>query len=143
MLIADALERAESEGMDLVEVAPEARPPVCRIMDYGKFLFEQGKKKQAARKKQKQIQLKEIKFRPSTGEGDYQVKLKNLMKFLESGNKTKVTIRYRGREMAHHRIGKELLERIAADLSELGKVEQFPKLEGRQMVMVVAPISKK
>lgn len=139
----EALAMAEEAGLELVEIAPKAEPPVCRVMDYGKFLFEQKKKKNAANKKQKQMQIKEIKFRPGTGEGDYQIKLKNLMKFLEQGNKTKITIRYRGREMAHREIGMEMLKRIEKDLEEYGKVEQFPKMEGRQMIMVVAPISKK
>lgn len=138
-----ALEMADEAGLDLVEIAPKAEPPVCRVMDYGKFLFEESKKKNAAKKKQKQVQIKEIKFRPGTGEGDYQIKLKNLMKFLGQGNKTKVTIRYRGREMAHREIGMEMLKRIEGDLEEYGKVEQFPKMEGRQMVMVIAPLSKK
>ncbi|MDZ7747641.1 MAG: translation initiation factor IF-3 [Halofilum sp. (in: g-proteobacteria)] len=134
-----ALEAAEEAGLDLVEVVPNAEPPVCRIMDYGKFRFEQSKKKNAARKKTKQIQLKEVKFRPGTEEGDYQVKLRNLQKFLEQGDKTKVTLRFRGREMAHRDIGARLLERVQDDLSELATVEQFPKMEGRQMVMVLAP----
>lgn len=112
-------------------------------MDYGKFLFNEGKQKQAAKKKQKKVQTKEIKFRPSTGEGDFQVKLRNLIKFLEQGNKTKVTIRYRGRELAHKEIGRELLDRVEKELAEYGKVEQYPKFEGRQMVMVLAPLSKK
>ncbi len=129
--------------MDLVEVSPNADPPVCKVMDYGKYQFEQNKKQQAAKKKQKQIQIKEIKFRPGTEEGDYQVKLRNLTKFLEEGNKTKITVRFRGREMAHREIGMELLKRIEKDLSELALVEQFPKFEGRQMVMVMAPRKKK
>ncbi len=140
---AEALQMAEIAELDLVEIAPNAEPPVCRVMDYGKFLFEESKKKNEAKKKQKQVQLKEIKFRPSTGEGDYQIKLRNLIKFLEQGNKTKVTIRYRGREMAHREIGMETLKRVEADLQEYGKVEQFPKMEGRQMVMVIAPHAKK
>jgi len=129
--------------MDLVEVSPNADPPVCKVMDYGKYQFEQNKKQQAAKKKQKQIQIKEIKFRPGTEEGDYQVKLRNLTKFLEEGNKTKITVRFRGREMAHREIGMDLLKRIEKDLSELALVEQFPKFEGRQMVMVMAPRKKK
>ncbi|MBT3310005.1 MAG: translation initiation factor IF-3 [Gammaproteobacteria bacterium] len=140
---AAALAMADEAGFDLVEISPKAEPPVCRIMDYGKFIFEEGKKKSAAKKKQKQVQIKEIKFRPGTGEGDYQIKLRNLMKFLEQGNKTKITIRYRGREMAHRELGMEMLKRIEKDLEEYGKVEQFPKMEGRQMIMVVGPISKK
>ncbi len=129
--------------MDLVEVSPNADPPVCKVMDYGKFQFEQNKKQQAAKKKQKQIQIKEIKFRPGTEEGDYQVKLRSLTKFLEEGNKTKITVRFRGREMAHREIGMELLKRVEKDLEELAIVEQFPKFEGRQMVMVMGPKKKK
>lgn len=129
--------------MDLVEIAPQAKPPVCRIMDYGKFLFEENKKKAEARKKQKQIQVKEVKFRPGTEEGDYQVKLRNLIRFLESGNKTKVSLRFRGREMAHQELGLQLLQRVAEDLDDISSVEQRPKKEGRQMIMVLAPISKK
>ena len=129
--------------MDLVEVSPNADPPVCKIMDYGKFQFEQNKKLQASKKKQKQIQIKEIKFRPGTEEGDYQVKLRNLTKFLEEGNKTKITVRFRGREMAHREIGMEQLKRLEKDLEELAIVEQFPKFEGRQMVMVMAPRKRK
>ncbi len=139
----EALALADEAGLDLVEISPKAEPPVCRVMDYGKYLFEQKKKKNAAKQKQKQVQIKEIKFRPGTGEGDYQIKLRNLMKFLEQGNKTKVTIRYRGREMAHREIGMEILKRVEKDLEEYGKVEQFPKMEGRQMIMVIAPISRK
>lgn len=123
----------------MVEIVPTAEPPVCRIMDYGKYVFEQSKKKHAAKKKQKQIQVKEIKFRPGTEEGDYQVKLKSLIKFLTNGDKVKVTLRFRGREMAHQELGAQMLERIEKDLEELGSVEQFPKIEGRQMVMVLAP----
>ncbi len=129
--------------MDLVEVSPNADPPVCKVMDYGKYQFEQNKKLQAAKKKQKQIQIKEIKFRPGTEEGDYQVKLRSLTKFLEEGNKTKITVRFRGREMAHREIGMELLKRVEKDLEELAAVEQFPKFEGRQMVMVMASKKKK
>jgi translation initiation factor IF-3 len=129
--------------MDLVEISPNADPPVCKVMDYGKYLFEQNKKQQAAKKKQKLIQVKEIKFRPGTEEGDYQVKLRNLTKFLNEGNKTKVTIRFRGREMAHREIGMDLLKRVEKDLGELAVVEQFPKMEGRQMVMVMGPKKKK
>ena len=139
MSIEEALSSASSLGLDLVEVAPNAEPPVCRIMDYGKFVFEQNKKAQSARRKQKQIQVKEVKFRPGTEEGDYQVKLKNLTRFLSAGDKTKVTLRFRGREMAHQELGVELLKRVQADLSELGVVEQYPQLEGRQMIMVIAP----
>ncbi len=129
--------------MDLVEISPNADPPVCKVMDYGKYLFEQNKKQQAAKKKQKLVLIKEIKFRPGTEEGDYQVKLRSLTKFLEEGNKTKVTVRFRGREMAHREIGMELLQRVEKDLEELGGVEQYPKFEGRQMVMVIAPKKKK
>jgi translation initiation factor IF-3 len=123
----------------LVEIAPNSEPPVCRVMDYGKFLFEQSKKKHAAKKKQKQIHVKEVKFRPGTEDGDYQVKLRNLLRFLGNGDKVKVTLRFRGREMAHQELGAKMLERIRADLDEFGTVEQFPKMEGRQMVMVLAP----
>jgi translation initiation factor IF-3 len=139
----EALLKAEEAELDLVEIAPQAKPPVCRIMDYGKFLFEESKQKALAKKKQKQIQVKEVKFRPGTEEGDYQVKLRNLVRFLESGNKTKVSLRFRGREMAHQDLGLKLLERVAEDLKELSSVEQRPKKEGRQMIMVLSPISKK
>lgn len=138
----EALQRAYNEDMDLVEVSPTAKPPVCRIMDYGKYLFEERKKRQIARKKQKQIQVKEVKFRPGTEEGDYQIKLRNLVRFLGEGNKAKVTLRFRGREMAHQELGRDLLKRVEQDLAELGTVEQFPKMEGRQMVMVIAPKRK-
>ena len=134
-----ALELATTAGLDLVEVSPNAEPPVCRIMDYGKYLFEQNKKAQFARKKQKQIHIKEVKFRPGTDEGDYQVKLRNLIRFLTGGDKTKVTLRFRGREMAHQELGTKLLERVRKDLAEYGSVEQFPQMEGRQMIMVIAP----
>lgn len=134
---------AADEDLDLVEVAPEAKPPVCRIMDYGKYLFEQSKKQQAARKKQKQVQVKEVKFRPGTDEGDYQVKLRNLVRFLSDGDRVKVTLRFRGRELAHQEIGRNLLKRVEADLEEYGTVDQFPKMEGRQMVMLIAPKKKK
>ena len=139
MSIAEALEQAQTAGMDLVEVAPNSEPPVCRVMDYGKFVFEQNKKAQSARRKQKQIHVKEIKFRPGTEEADYQIKLRNLIKFLTSGDKTKVTLRFRGREMAHQEVGVELLRRVREDLEEYGTVEQFPQLEGRQIIMVIAP----
>ena len=131
------------ESLDLVEISPMTEPPVCRIMDYGKFIFEKKKEHQVAKKKQKRIQIKEIKFRPGTGEGDYQVKLRNLIRFLTDGDKTKVTLRFRGREMAHQELGKELLERVKDDLIEYGAVEQFPKMEGRQMVMVIGPKKNK
>jgi translation initiation factor IF-3 len=143
MPTAQALEMAAEAEMDLVEISPQATPPVCRIMDYGKFQFEQNKKKQAAKKKQKQIQVKEVKFRPGTEEADYQVKLRNLTRFLENGDKAKVTLRFRGREMAHQELGRQLLKRVEQDLLELGTVEQFPRMEGRQMVMVLAPKKKK
>jgi len=128
--------------MDLVEVSPNAEPPVCRIMDYGKFLFEQNKKTHSAKKKQKQIQLKEVKFRPGTEEADYQVKLRNLIRFLTDGDKAKVTMRFRGREMAHTELGRKLLDRVVVDLAEHGLVEQFPSMEGRQMVMVISAKKK-
>jgi translation initiation factor IF-3 len=135
---AEAQAAAEAAGMDLVLMA-EGDTPVCKIMDYGKHIFEAKKQKAAQRKKAKRIQVKEMKFRPGTDEGDYQVKLRNLTRFLENGDKAKVTLRYRGREMAHQEIGMELLKRVEADLSELGSVEQFPKMEGRQLTMVIAP----
>ncbi len=140
--IDDALQRAENAELDLVEVSGNSDPPVCRIMDYGKYKFEQSKKAQAARKKQKQIQVKEIKFRPGTEEGDYQVKLKNLLKFLEEGDKAKITIRFRGREMAHRERGGDVLERLENDLQDIATIEQRPKMEGRQMSMVLAPKKK-
>jgi translation initiation factor IF-3 len=130
---------AEQADLDLVEIVPNANPPVCRVMNYGKFKFEQSKKAQQSRKKQRQIQVKEVKFRPGTEEGDYQVKVRNLTRFLNEGDKTKVTIRFRGRELMHQGRGAQLLERIEADLQGLGVVEQRPKLEGRQMVMVLSP----
>lgn len=130
---------AEGAELDLVEIAPFADPPVCRVMDYGKFLFQQNKKRQAAKKKQQQTQLKEIKFRPGTEEGDYQTKLRNLKRFLEQGNKTKVTLWFRGREMAHQDLGSRLLKRVEADLLDLAKVEQMPKMEGRRLSMVLSP----
>ncbi len=137
--IEKALEKADEAELDLVEIIPNAEPPVCRVMDYGKFLFEQSKKKQIAKKKQKQIHVKEIKFRPGTDDGDYQVKLRNLIRFLTGGDKVKVTLRFRGREMVHQELGTKMLKRIEGDLEEYGMVEQFPKMEGRQMVMVLAP----
>ena len=139
MSIEDARREAETSELDLVEIVPTAEPPVCRVMDFGKFLFDQNKKRHAAKKKQKQIQVKEIKFRPGTDEGDYQIKLRNLRRFLENGDKVKVTLRFRGREMAHQEIGAQMLQRVESDLEILGNVEQYPKLEGRQMVMVIAP----
>ncbi|GAA3704822.1 translation initiation factor IF-3 [Oceanisphaera sediminis] len=140
--IAEALETAATAGVDLVEISPNAEPPVCRLMDYGKFLYEKSKATKEQKKKQKQIQVKEIKFRPGTDDGDYQVKLRNLVRFLEEGNKAKVTLRFRGREMAHQELGFDLLNRIKTDLDELAVVEAFPKLEGRQAVMVLAPKKK-
>ena len=133
---------ADQANLDLVEISPQAEPPVCKVMDYGKFRFEEQKKQQAARKKQKQVQVKEIKFRPGTDIGDYNVKLRNLVRFLTEGDKVKVTLRYRGREMAHQELGRDLLKRVEADLEEYGSVEQFPRMEGRQMVMVLAPKKK-
>ncbi len=140
--IRQALEIAEEAGLDLVEIVPNAKPPVCRVMDFGKFKYERSKKAQQARKKQKQTTVKEIKFRPGTEEADYQVKLKNLIRFLSDGDKTKVTLRFRGREMAHQELGSKLLSRIEEDLQKYGKVEQYPKMEGRQMVMVIGPHKK-
>ena len=137
--IADATRIAEEAQMDLVEIAPNAEPPVCRIMDYGKFRFEESKKLQTAKKKQKQTQVKEIKFRPGTDIGDYNIKLRKLIAFLGDGDRTKVTLRFRGREMAHQELGMQLLQRVKADLEEYGTVEQEPKMEGRLMVMVLAP----
>lgn len=143
MSLGEAKKLAENEDLDLVEIAATAVPPVVRIMDHGKFIFEQKKKKAQEKKRQKQTQVKEVKLRPGTEEGDYQVKLRNLTRFLENGDKTKVTLRFRGREMAHRELGLEMLERIAKDLEELANVEQRAKLEGRQMVMVLSPKSKK
>jgi translation initiation factor IF-3 len=141
--ITEALEMAVKAEMDLVEISPDADPPVCRVMDYGKHIFEEKKRKNEARKKQKQVQIKEVKFRPGTEEGDYQVKLRNLKRFLSDGDKAKVTLRFRGREMAHQELGMKLMTRISADLEELGVVEQEAKFEGRQMMMVVAPKKKR
>ncbi|WP_074668937.1 translation initiation factor IF-3 [Idiomarina zobellii] len=141
--INEALDAAAEAGVDLVEMSPNAEPPVCRLMDYGKFLFEKSKEQKEQKKKQKQIQVKEVKFRPGTDEGDYQVKLRNLRRFLEGGDKTKVTIRFRGREMAHQELGIDLLNRVKADLEEISTVESFPRrAEGRQMIMVLAPVKK-
>ena len=136
----EARKIAEERGMDLVEIAPNAEPPVCRLMDYGKYLYASAKKKQESKKKQKQITVKEIKFRPGTDIGDYDIKVRNLTKFLDAGNKVKVTLRFRGREMAHQELGMEMLKRVEEDLKEIGVVEQMPKMEGRQMVMVLAPV---
>ena len=141
--IQEALAAAEEAKLDLVEISPDAEPPVCRVMDYGKHIFEKKKQQAAARKNQKQIQIKEIKFRPGTEEGDYKVKLRNLIKFLNEGDKAKVSLRFRGREMAHQELGMELLKRVEADLAEYGTVEQRPKMEGRQLIMVIAPKKKK
>jgi translation initiation factor IF-3 len=139
MLTRDAVAKAEGEGLDLVEVSPNAEPPVCKIMDYGKFIYQKDKAQQAARKKQKQIQVKEVKFRPTTEEADYQTKLRALIRFLEEGDKIKITLRYKGREMAHQELGFQLIDRIKADLDAVAQVEQSPKLEGRQTIMVMAP----
>jgi translation initiation factor IF-3 len=141
--IEEAISKAGESEMDLVEIAPDAEPPVCRIMDYGKHIFEEKKRQAEARKKQKQTQVKEIKFRPGTEEGDYQVKLRNLKRFLADGDKAKVTLRFRGREMAHQELGMDLLKRVEVDLDEHGVVEQHPKMEGRQMTMVLGPKKKK
>ena len=139
MSIAAANRAAEEAELDLVEIAPQATPPVCRVMDYGKYKYRESKKRHEARLKQKQIVVKEIKFRPGTDEGDYKIKLRNLIRFLEEGDKTKVTLRFRGREMAHQEIGMRLLERVRGDLDPHGVVEQFPRMEGRQLVMVLSP----
>ena len=138
----EARKIAEERAMDLVEIAPNAEPPVCRLMDYGKYLYASAKKKQESKKKQKQITVKEIKFRPGTDIGDYDIKVRNLTKFLDAGNKVKVTLRFRGREMAHQELGMEMLKRVEEDLKEVGVVEQMPKMEGRQMVMVLAPVKQ-
>ncbi len=141
--LADAFRMAEELNVDLVEIAPNAVPPVCRLMDYGKFKYSEQKKAHEAKLKQKIIQVKEVKFRPGTDDGDYNIKLRNLIKFLEEGDKAKITLRFRGREMAHQDIGMRVLERLRTDLDAVGQVEQFPKIEGRQMIMVVAPRKKK
>jgi len=137
--IGEALRMSEEAEVDLVEIAPLAQPPVCKMMDFGKFKYREAKKAHEAKQKQKQIQVKEVKFRPGTDEGDYKIKLRNLIKFLEDGDKTKVTLRYRGREMAHQEFGLRLIERVKADLEPYAVVEQFPKMEGRQLIMVLAP----
>ncbi len=142
LTIREAQELADEAGVDLVEISPNAEPPVCRIMDYGKFLFDKAKAQKEQKKKQKQIQVKEVKFRPGTDENDYQVKLRNLTRFLTDGDKAKVTLRFRGREMAHQSLGMNLLNRIKDDLAEIAVVESFPKMEGRQAVMVLAPKKK-
>ncbi len=137
-----AMEQAEQAGLDLVEISPNANPPVCKIMDFGKYKYEQQKRESEARKKQKIIEIKEIKFRPNTDKNDYGVKMRNVFKFLENGDKVKITMRFRGREMAHQNLGRELLERVAADVVELGKIENMPKMEGRQMIMMIGPLPK-
>jgi translation initiation factor IF-3 len=137
--LSEALVKAQEAGVDLVEISPTAVPPVCRLMDFGKFQYQTNKRRQAAKRKQKQIQVKEIKFRPGTDVGDYQVKVRNLIRFLQNGDKAKVTLRFRGREMRHQELGLALLKRVAQDLAAYGTVEQQPSLEGRQMVMVVNP----
>ncbi len=137
--IEEAQQHTRAAELDLVEIVPDAEPPVCRIMDYGKFRFDQKKKRQEAKKKQKQTQVKEIKFRPGTGEGDYQIKLRSLTRFLHDGDRAKVTMRFRGREFAHKELGLKVLQRVEADLAEFATVEQFPKMEGRQMVMLLSP----
>jgi translation initiation factor IF-3 len=142
MTRSEALAKAAAEELDLVEVSPTAEPPVCRIMDFGKYLFEQNKKAHTAKRKQKQIQLKEVKFRPGTEKADYQVKLRNLIRFLTEGDKAKVTMRFRGREMAHTEIGRKLLDRLVIDLAEYGAIEQHAAMEGRQITMVIAPKKK-
>lgn len=140
--LADALRLGDEQDVDLVEIAPNAEPPVCRLMDYGKFKYQEQKKAHEAKLKQKVIQIKEVKFRPGTDEGDYNIKLRNITRFLEDGDKCKITLRFRGREMSHQEIGMRILERLKADLVDAAQVEQFPKLEGRQMVMVIAPKKK-
>ncbi|AUZ04506.2 translation initiation factor IF-3 [Vitreoscilla stercoraria] len=137
-----AMALAEEQDVDLVEISPNATPPVCKLMDFGKFKYEQAKKRDEAKKKQKQVQIKEIKFRPGTDDGDYNIKMRNIVRFLADGDKVKITLRFRGREMAHQQLGAQLLKRVQEDLVEVGAVEQFPKMEGRQMVMMVAPKKK-
>ncbi|WP_072632847.1 translation initiation factor IF-3 [Pandoraea apista] len=142
MKLADAFRLSEEADVDLVEIAPQAQPPVCRLMDYGKFKYQEQKKAHENKLKQKVVQIKEVKFRPGTDDGDYNVKLRNLKRFLEDGDKTKITLRFRGREMAHQEIGARMLERLKSDLEEFGQPEQMPKMEGRQMIMVIAPKKK-
>lgn len=137
-----ALQMAEEAEVDLVEIAPLAQPPVCKMMDFGKFKYQEAKRAHEAKLKQKQVQVKEVKFRPGTDENDYQIKLRNLIKFLGEGDKAKITLRFRGREMAHQEFGMRMLERIKGDLTEVAQVEQFPKMEGRQLIMVLAPTKK-
>lgn len=143
MKLAEAFKLSEQNDVDLVEIAPQASPPVCRLMDYGKFRYQEAKKQHEAKLRQKVVQVKEVKFRPGTDDGDYNVKLRNLVRFLEDGDKTKITLRFRGREMAHQEIGMRMLERLRSDLDEVGQVEQMPKMEGRQMIMVLGPKKKK
>nr|WP_241484030.1 translation initiation factor IF-3 [Ruegeria sp. ANG-R] len=140
---AKAMQMAADAGLDLVEISPNANPPVCKIMDFGKFKYEQQKRESEARKKQKIIEVKEVKFRPNTDTHDYDVKMRNVFKFLENGDKVKVTLRFRGREMAHQNLGRELLERVAEDVKDLGKIENMPKMEGRQMIMMIGPLPQK
>ncbi|WP_234995283.1 translation initiation factor IF-3 [Ruegeria meonggei] len=140
---AKAMQMAVDAGLDLVEISPNANPPVCKIMDFGKFKYETQKREAEARKKQKIIEVKEVKFRPNTDTHDYDVKMRNVFKFLENGDKVKITLRFRGREMAHQNLGRELLERVAEDIKELGKVENMPKMEGRQMIMMIGPLPQK
>ncbi|WP_425505181.1 translation initiation factor IF-3 [Tritonibacter litoralis] len=140
---AKAMQMAADAGLDLVEISPNATPPVCKIMDFGKFKYEQQKRESEARKKQKTIEVKEVKFRPNTDTHDYEVKMRNVFKFLEKGDKVKVTLRFRGREMAHQNLGRELLLRVAEDIKEVGKVENMPKMEGRQMIMMIGPLPVK
>ncbi|WP_310793657.1 translation initiation factor IF-3 [Ruegeria conchae] len=140
---AKAMQMAADVGLDLVEISPNANPPVCKIMDFGKFKYEQQKRESEARKKQKIIEVKEVKFRPNTDTHDYDVKMRNVFKFLENGDKVKVTLRFRGREMAHQNLGRELLERVAEDVKDLGKIENMPKMEGRQMIMMIGPLPQK
>ena len=136
------MDMAEEAGLDLVEISPNASPPVAKIMDYGKFKYEQQKRESEARKKQKVIEVKEIKFRPNTDTHDYDVKMRNVMKFLENGDKVKITMRFRGREMAHQDLGRQLLERVAEDVEGFGKIENMPKMEGRQMIMIIGPAAR-
>ena len=140
---AKAMQLADEAGLDLVEISPNANPPVCKIMDFGKFKYETQKREAEARKKQKVIEVKEVKFRPNTDTHDYDVKMRNVFKFLENGDKVKVTLRFRGREMAHQNLGRELLERVAEDVKEIGKIENMPKMEGRQMIMMIGPLPQK
>ena len=140
--VREALAMAEEQDVDLVEISPTAKPPVCKLMDYGKYKYQQAKKRDEAKKNQKQVQIKEIKFRPGTDEGDYQIKMRNINRFLADGDKVKVTLRFRGREMAHQQLGSQLLERVKEELAEVAQIESFHKMEGRQMVMMIAPKKK-